>query len=113
MYKGTLWLDYSDDEEEASYKADISRFILRDNNVAFDFFGHDNEEGSYSGNCTAIKQGSKYVGEGVFRYSDGTICKSNVILLVEKDGNELFVSGQWTDENETSPYQLEAELREV
>jgi len=113
MYKGTLWLDYSDEEEEAQYKADISRFIMRDNNVAFDFHGHDIDDGGYIGTCKAVKQGNEYKGDGEFRYRDGTTRKAKIFFKIENDGNELFLSGQWKDENEAFSYQLEAELMEA
>lgn len=44
---GTLWTDYGDEDSEAYYEASVTRFILRQEEILFEFSGHDTDEGPY------------------------------------------------------------------
>jgi hypothetical protein len=112
MYTGDLWLDFESDEEEAHYSAQISRCILREDELVFEFSGAD-EGHIFTGSCTLRKNDDSYTGSGNFAYDGQDTVPSTVSLRLEKDGTEIRLHGIWQDQGDTESYQLEAELREI
>lgn len=112
MYRGQLWLCYSDEENKASYQGKISRFIKRDLEISFDFHGSDCDEGPFSGNCKVNLKNDRYIGTGEFRYSDGETINAYVEFSIEEEGHELYLWGEWKDDGSAIVYSLDAELSE-
>ncbi|GAB4404822.1 MAG: hypothetical protein OHK0048_24460 [Rhodoferax sp.] len=109
MYQGSLWLDFENDHEEAHFSAEISRCIINNNEIIFQFTGID--EGSrYSGSCRLSKNGEKYYGVGIFKYEGGDEISSTVEVSLDKDGPEILLHGTWKDEGDKESYDLEAVL---
>lgn len=111
MLKGKLWLDFESEDEEAHYAAEVSRCIIRENELILEFSGRD-EGHHFSGKCTLSKSGAGYSGKGAFKYEGKKEVPSNIVLSLEKDGSEVSLHGTWRDEGDTEAYELEAELIE-
>ena len=113
MYTGKIYLDYEDNDEEQHYICDVSRCLLRDNELVLEFSGSD--EGSlFHGHCTLARLKSECKGEGVFNYDGEQAEGAEVSLTLYIDGSNLSLEGTWTDHNDAkSPYRLEADLEEV
>ncbi|WP_147275139.1 hypothetical protein [Thioalbus denitrificans] len=109
MYTGSLWLDFESEDEEAHYVANVSRCIIRDNELILEFSGSD-EGHHFIGNCTLSKSGAGYSGKGSFEYAGNSEVSSSVAVSIEESGSEILLHGTWRDEGETVPYELEAEL---
>lgn len=110
MYHGSLWLDFENDHEEAHYSAEISRCIINDDEIIFQFTGVD-EGHHYSGNCRLSKNGGKYYGVGIFKYEGNREISSTVEVSLQGNGPEISLHGTWKDEGDKESYELEAELR--
>ena len=110
MYQGKLWLDYSTGNNAIQFQASITRCIRRDTEISFEFNGNDRDEGPFSGHCKAVLRDTNYKGEGEFTYPDGTIVKANVTFTANEEDTKLYLSGEWKDEGEVEPYELDAEL---
>lgn len=108
MYTGLLWLDFEQDH----YSAKISRCVFGGENIAIEFMGTD-EGLKFSGNCRLSRQGDRFIGSGSFVYSGGNPVSSTVIARVEKNGSDISLHGTWTDQGDSEPHILEAELQEL
>jgi len=109
MKRGTMYLDY---EGEPQFKIDVTRFILRENEVAFDFSGSD--EGSrYSGSCQLRRSDDAFEGDARYRYAgESNEQGARIALILHLDCDEISATGVWTDEGDVEPYGLYAELYE-
>lgn len=87
MYTGKLWLDFKNDEEEAQYLAEISRFTHCEDKLVIEFFGAD-EGHQFTGSCTLQKKGDCYTGSGNFTRSGEKPIPSTVSLKLEKNRTE-------------------------
>jgi len=112
MYIGNLWLDFDSDEEDAHYSANVSRCILREDELVLEFSGVD-EGHKFTGSCTLRKKDDSYTGSGNFAYDGKDTIPSTVSLELEINGAEIGLHGTWQDQRDAEPYQLEAELRKI
>jgi hypothetical protein len=111
MYTGSLWLDFESEDEEAHYAANVTRCIIREDELILEFSG-SYEGYHFTGSCKLSKSGTSYSGNGGFAYEGNSVVSSSVAVSIEKSGSEISLHGTWRDEGETVPYELEAELIE-
>ena len=111
MYTGSLWLDFENEDEEEHYVASVSRCIIREDELVLEFSGSD-EGHHFAGNCKLSKSSDGYSGKGNFAYAGSSQISSSVAVSIENSGSGILVHGTWTDEGDTEPYELEAELSE-
>lgn len=82
---GTLWTDYEDDESEAHYEAKVTRFIKQEDQITFEFAGHDPDEGAYTGWCKLARTGEKWAGEGEFIFPPNDRVPARVVANLTSD----------------------------
>jgi|UPI0008368317 hypothetical protein len=107
MIRGTIYLDY---EGEPQFKVDVTQFIWREDEVVFDFSGVD-EGSKYSGSCQLARNGDAFEGEASYRYDkESNVHRARIVLTLDAEDGEISATGAWTDDGETEPYDLGAEL---
>lgn len=109
MIRGTIYLDY---KGVPHFKVDVTQFILRENEVVFDFSGAD-EGSKYSGSCQLARNSDAFEGDAFYRYDEeSNDHRARIVLTLGEDDGEISATGVWTDDGETEPYDLDAEFRD-
>ena len=109
MYTGKLYLDFDDDNEESHYVANVSRCLIRENELVMDFNGKD-EGRAYQGSCRLSLSGENYIGKGTFCYEGEKPVYAAISLILNREEEEIFLTGMWRDDNDAQAYKLEVEL---
>lgn len=109
MLIGKIWLNYEDEEQSESWEANVTRGIMRDDEIVLEFSGHDPDEGSFSGTCNLRKDGVRYLGPGTFKVGREVITAS-VSVTMSNEGDVVVLDGTWQDAGDNSIFQLSVEL---
>ena len=107
---GTLWTDYEDEESEAHYEAKVTRFIKRETEISMEFFGHDADDGAYTGWCKLTKSGEQWAGTGEFFFAPKDRIPAKVTATLTSDGTHYFLTGDWLDQGDAQSADLEVEV---
>jgi len=111
LLTGDLYLDYDSDGEDAHYQAKVSGARIKDQNVTFDFEGHDPDSGWYKGRCNLARKGISMSGSCEF-HSAGDKTTARIEAKYEKFSTYIQIEGTWMDEGEAEPYQMYVELHD-
>lgn len=109
LFKGTLRLDFENDDEEAHYNAEVIRAILRPDELVLEFQGHDLDEGSYTGSCRLIRSGTSFDGGGDFRFSR-SVTKATIKATATESSEQILLEGSWKDDRDPDSYDLQINL---
>ncbi len=106
-YKGELYIEFND---QVCYQADISKCIVRTNEIVLDFSGSD-EGNRFEGSCKLEKDNMMYSGIGSFKFvTDVQSYPARIIASFKKEDDELILKGHWQDDDDHEAYELSIEL---
>jgi hypothetical protein len=110
MLMGRMYLELDDGDRKQCYEADIPRCIDREQEIAFEFSGDDPDSGPFQGKAKLDKTASEVVGDGQFRWADGTVVDATLRGTVEYFDGKVIIEGRWLDESSDDEYELFIEL---
>jgi len=112
MFTGQLWLDYDVDGFEGRYQANVTRALIRGDEIAIEFSGTDPDDGPFSGSCHLEKKGAFFTGSGHFSVRKDSQSASVVVALKREDGC-VSLTGSWQDSGDSEAYDFTVELEEA